>query len=99
MTPEPVKIRLSTEQGLTVEWNDAKISKIQLQELRKKCPCATCIAEKSGQSSKYIPLFMRDQITVKELKPVGSYALNIVWQDGHSTGIYEYNSLRLMNLE
>lgn len=99
MTPEPIKIRLSGGQQLTIEWNDAKVSKIQLQELRKKCPCATCIAEKAGQSSKYIPLFMRDQITVKELKPVGSYALNVVWQDGHSTGIYEYSNLRSMYLE
>lgn len=99
MKAEPVKIRLSGGKELIIEWNDGQVSRIPLQELRKKCPCATCVAEKAGQSSKYIPLYMRDQIMVKELKAVGSYALNVIWQDGHSTGIYEYSNLRSMNLE
>ncbi len=96
---DPVKIRLAGASELLIEWNDSKISRIPLEVLRKKCPCATCIAEKTKQSAKYIPLFLRDQVTVKEIKPVGSYALNVVWQDGHSTGIYEYNTLRSMNPE
>jgi DUF971 family protein len=99
LTAEPVKIRITGGNELVVEWSDSAVTKIPLLDLRKKCPCATCVAEKTRQSAKYIPLFMRDQVTVKELKPVGSYALNVVWQDGHSTGIYEYSTLRLMNPE
>ena len=29
-----------------------------------------------------------------EIEPVGNYALRIVWNDGHNTGIYSYDHLR-----
>jgi DUF971 family protein len=32
----------------------------------------------------------------KEVKPVGRYALNISWNDGHSSGIYSWDYLREM---
>jgi len=30
----------------------------------------------------------------KEVKPVGRYALNIAWNDGHASGIYSWDYLR-----
>jgi DUF971 family protein len=29
-----------------------------------------------------------------EISPVGNYAIQIVWSDGHSTGIYSFDLLR-----
>ena len=29
-----------------------------------------------------------------EVKPVGRYAINFVWSDGHDSGIYSYTFLR-----
>ena len=34
----------------------------------------------------------RDRMVTVE--PVGNYALRIVWNDGHDTGIYSYDHLR-----
>jgi DUF971 family protein len=42
----------------------------------------------------YIPLFAENQITVKSIDQVGNYAVQITWNDGHSTGIYEYHFLK-----
>jgi DUF971 family protein len=33
-------------------------------------------------------------LKILEVEPVGSYALRIVWSDGHSTGIYSYQHFR-----
>lgn len=39
---------------------------------------------------------MKSQITLKEIRPVGSYAVNLIWEDGHNTGIYEFARLAAM---
>ena len=31
---------------------------------------------------------------IKHLHPVGGYAVQIHWQDGHGTGLYTHESLR-----
>ncbi|MGB5849681.1 MAG: gamma-butyrobetaine hydroxylase-like domain-containing protein [Ignavibacteriaceae bacterium] len=33
-------------------------------------------------------------MTVSGIEAVGSYAIQINWQDGHNTGIYEYPFLK-----
>jgi DUF971 family protein len=35
-----------------------------------------------------------ESTAIEAIKPVGNYALNIIWRDGHSTGIYPYGLLR-----
>ena len=67
---------------------------LNLRELRKRCPCATCLAERDKQSKMYIPLFAENQVTVKSINQVGNYAVQITWNDGHNTGIYEYYFLK-----
>jgi DUF971 family protein len=33
-------------------------------------------------------------VSIARLVPVGAYAVQIVWSDGHDTGIYAFESLR-----
>jgi DUF971 family protein len=33
---------------------------------------------------------------VASVRPVGRYAIQITWEDGHNTGIYTYDRLRGM---
>ena len=89
---KPIKI-LIQGQKLQIRWDDQSISIIPLYNLRKECPCATCGAEREEQSSSYIPVYNQEQLQVKKIKPLGHYAISITWQDGHSTGVYEYNYL------
>ena len=34
------------------------------------------------------------EIQVAEVKPLGRYAVNFVWSDGHDSGIYSFDYLR-----
>ena len=90
---QPVKVTLSADKFLLIEWNDNSHSSFELLMLRRLCPCATCLAEREKQGKNYIPIFGKDQVTVESIKPVGNYALGIKWKDGHDTGIYEYQYL------
>lgn len=95
----PVKIKLKGSNSLLIKWEDNAESVISLEKLRRLCPCASCKIEREGQSADYIPILNKAQVTVKSVKPVGSYAVSISWEDGHSTGIYEYTYLKMLSLE
>jgi DUF971 family protein len=90
----PVKIRVVENKSLEITWDDNKRDLLDLKLLRKLCPCATCLAERDKQSKMYIPIFSKNQTTIKSINQVGKYAIQIIWSDGHSTGIYEYPFLK-----
>lgn len=92
---EPQKITIRGNR-LEIQWSSGESKGIAIRTLRLKCPCATCLAEKSVQSASYIPLYNPDQLSIVKIEPVGSYAINIVWKDGHNTGIYEFKGLHAM---
>lgn len=93
----PKQIKLSeSKDKLLISWNDNTNQVITLLKLRKLCPCATCLAEKESQSPTYIPFYSENQIKINSINQVGSYAITIVWQDGHNTGIYEFPYLRMI---
>lgn len=91
---QPAKIKIIENKYLWIKWSDDTESKISLQKMRKLCPCATCLAERDNQSKDFIPLLLGNQTTVSGIEAVGSYAIQINWQDGHNTGIYEYPFLK-----
>jgi DUF971 family protein len=93
---KPEKITIVDAATLRIKWKEGIETSLSLQQLRKNCPCASCAKERSEWSEKFIPLFMKSQITLKEIRPVGSYAVNLIWEDGHNTGIYEFARLAAM---
>lgn len=90
----PLKIKLIEKKKLLIKWDDSEEDLIDLKELRKNCPCATCLSERDKQSKMYIPLFAENQITIKSIDQVGNYAIQINWNDGHNSGIFEYTFLK-----
>ncbi len=77
-----------------IEWDDGSDTMLQLAKLRKSCPCANCITERLNKPVTYIPLLASAQLTIKDIKQVGTYAIQLVWQDGHDSGIYTYDKLK-----
>lgn len=77
-----------------ISWDDGSESLLQLANLRKSCPCANCIAEKLNKPATYIPLLASPQLTLRDIKMVGNYAIQLVWQDGHDSGIYTFDKLK-----
>ena len=102
---QPAKVRVHKSEGtrLEIDWKDGHHSAWTFAWLRHACPCATCHdeREKSGrppgepkpQPATLLPMYQApprpDSVT-----PVGNYALNFVWNDGHKTGIYSWDFLR-----
>ena len=82
---------------LTVTWADGHTSVYPFGLLRAACPCASCRGghENMGQPADKDALYSADdpQINIENLEQVGSYALNISWNDGHWQGIYTWEYL------
>lgn len=95
---KPSSVQIIERKNLYVKWDDETVSTIELKTLRRLCPCASCSEQRVSQSSSYIPLYFEDQINVKRIFEVGSYAVGIEWKDGHNTGIYEFPLLRRIAL-
>jgi len=84
-------------QELAIAWSDGAESYLPLTTLRRLCPCAGCAGERDilGRLMKgpERPL-VAESFHVKGTAPVGGYALQIQWGDGHSDGLYTFQKLR-----
>jgi DUF971 family protein len=92
----PTKIKLGKEKKLEILWDDGHESTISLGRLRDACPCATCQGE-TVLLRHYAPPSQPELPGKYDLvgaNQVGSYALQLSWKDGHSTGIYTWERLR-----
>lgn len=97
----PTDLRLDRRDGLSITWADGRVSHYPLPYLRKRCPCATCRAETpppaaqaGGLSLNILPANIEKAAAFADARLVGHYAIQITWQDGHSTGIYDFRYLR-----
>ncbi len=103
ITPEKVRVLLTEGKGLEIDWQDGHRSKWTFAWLRDACPCATCIDERQQQGRiagqpKPKPANPLQMYTPPpkpaSAHPVGRYALQFNWLDGHSAGIYSWEYLR-----
>jgi DUF971 family protein len=100
--PKPTGITLNkTEAYLEITWNiDEEVSRYPLPQLREACPCVECRGGHAYMTPAYdpknlltIPLTPARAYGIKDIHVVGNYALDPVWEDGHSTGIYTWEYL------
>lgn len=92
----PVSLRARGSDELVIEWSDSQRRVYRWSELRENCPCATC-REKRSQPAQLLPVISAEEAQPPRptsMKPVGNYAYNIEWSDGHSSGIYSFTLLR-----
>ena len=99
---DPLHIAVSKSKGLSIDWADGHRSEYANTWLRDNCPCASCTGahgtepEKSSYSKTSSGPFQMYQakLRMESIEEVGTYAIRIRWNDGHSTGIYSYDHLR-----
>ncbi len=83
---------------LAISWQDGHESLLTFPMLRDACPCANCKGEPDLLGRIYRPA--QEGVRSDEgnrlvgLQAVGHYGLQLVWGDGHSTGIYTFAYLR-----
>jgi DUF971 family protein len=89
----PESLELTDGNILQIQWDDGHTSRHRLDVLRSMCPCAQCQGHHPSQSLNLKP-DQFSEIRIVDLAPVGNYAYNIVWSDGHNTGIFTLEFLR-----
>ena len=85
---------------LAIKWPDGTESFIPLEALRRACPCAVCQGETDVLGNLYKSPEQKLGATAFELvriATVGGYAIQPVWADGHSTGIFAFDYLKQLN--
>ena len=93
MTPTKIKKISATE--LSILWGDAHEGRHTMQTLRKCCPCAGCKQEReTNEGMITLPVLRPGEFDLRAIQPVGNYALQLIWGDGHQTGIYTFDYLR-----
>ncbi|HEY3355570.1 MAG TPA: P-loop NTPase [Polyangia bacterium] len=88
--PEEVQV---TEGAVLVRWSDGHVSRFASRALRLACPCALCVEELTG-APRLDPATVPADVQPNEVRPVGRYAFQFLWSDGHTTGIYSFDTLR-----
>jgi len=83
------------EARLRIVWKDGVVSEYVPRDLRLVCPCAGCVDEMTGART-LLSEQVHDSVYPTAIHYVGQYALQFVWSDGHSTGIYTFEYLREM---
>lgn len=100
MNYKPTKITLDKTQGkLVVAWNDGLVSEYPLAHLREACPCVECRGGHEFMGLEHAPkdllkLTPKRSYDVSRLEPVGNYAIQPTWDDGHDSGMYTWEYLR-----
>jgi DUF971 family protein len=80
---------------LFISWSDGHTSEHNIDHLRWLCPCAECKGEFGIPGKLSAPQTLRpEQTRLDDVRPVGRYALQPIWGDGHNTGLYTFDYLR-----
>jgi DUF971 family protein len=82
------------EHLLRITWAD-RVAELPFVFLRRNCGCAYCVDEWTGQRL-VDPASIAEDITIQKMDLVGSYAVRIEWSDGHDSGLYTWELLRLL---
>lgn len=79
------------DDGIQITWQDGKRFLYPSAFLRQRCPCAVCRETPGHASPQPIP---KGPVSIKSAHPIGRYAIQFVFSDGHDTGIYSFEYLR-----
>ncbi|MDW8344775.1 MAG: DUF971 domain-containing protein [Verrucomicrobiae bacterium] len=83
-------------QFLAIVWDDGRETVVELEKLRRACPCAQCKGEVNilvsapARPGTYTPA----SFELCGWQFVGGYGIQPQWGDGHASGIYSFEYLR-----
>ncbi len=93
----PPALEISADgSALRVAFQGAEPFSLSAEMLRVMSPSA----EVQGHSpAQRVTVEGKRNVKVRELKPVGNYAVRIVFDDGHDTGLYAWSYLQTLHAE
>ena len=92
MTAWPTEIRLSEDKRLlTVTFDDATSWPLTAEMLRVFSPSAEVQGHSAAERK---TVGGKERVTIRDVQPVGNYAVRLVFDDGHNTGLFTWAYLR-----
>lgn len=91
MTATPTEIRLQKAlRQLTVTFDDDSVFELPFEYLRVFSPSAEVMGHGQGQETLQTG---KEHVSISAIEPVGHYAVRLVFDDGHNTGLYTWKYL------
>ncbi len=90
-TPAPTEIKLhQRSRAMEIVFSDGKVFRLPYEFLRVYSPSAEVRGHGPGQE---VLQTGKREVEIRALEPVGSYAVQPQFSDGHNTGIYSWEYL------
>ncbi|SFP58864.1 DUF971 family protein [Nitrosomonas cryotolerans] len=90
-TPTPTEIKLHQQSRLLdISFSDGKTFQFSCEFLRVHSPSAEVRGHSPGQE---ILQAGKKNVNIKQIEPVGNYAIQLNFTDGHNTGLYSWDLL------
>jgi len=90
-TPIPTEIKLhQASRVLEIAFDDKRTFRLSYEYLRVYSPSAEVRGHGPGQEVLQVG---KREVAIKEVEPVGRYAIRPSFSDGHDTGIYSWDYL------
>ncbi|TKV76771.1 DUF971 domain-containing protein [Rhizobium sp. AU243] len=88
----PTELLVSKDRReLTVSFDDGSVYRLQAEMLRVLSPSAEVQGHGPGQK---VTVPGKRDVTIRSMVATGNYAVRIVFDDGHDSGIYTWKYLR-----
>lgn len=90
-SPLPTEIKLhQVSRTLELTFDDGKTFQLPCEFLRVYSPSAEVRGHGPGQETLQVG---KKNVEIKAVEPVGNYAVQLAFSDGHNTGIYSWDIL------
>ena len=86
----PTEIRLQTKSRLLVVTFEDVEFRFSFEYLRVHSPSAEVVGHGPGQETLQTG---KENVVITSIDPVGHYAVRLVFDDGHNTGLYSWSHL------
>ena len=90
MTPTEIALHQKSR-ILELTWPDGKVHELPCELLRVYSPSAEVRGHGIGQETLQLD---KEQVNITALDPVGHYAVKITFDDGHDSGLFDWDYLR-----
>ena len=91
-TPTEINLNRKTRM-LTVSFDDGQRFEMSCEYLRVHSPSAEVQGHGPGQGVLQVG---KERVNIDNIEPVGNYAIKPMFDDGHSTGIYSWDTLYIL---
>jgi DUF971 family protein len=92
MPSVPIEIKVQKKQKrLVIEYSDKQSYELSFEYLRVHSPSAEVKGHGRGQE---VLQLNKENVSIESVLPVGNYAIKVIFDDGHDSGIYTWKYLQ-----